>query len=526
MASNPIKKLAGETMTYGLGTIIPRILNYLLVPFYTRIFSQNNYGQITELYAWVALIMVFLTYGMETAFFRYAELEKPPRKVFNTATGSLLITSVAFVLLVILFLDDIASSIHYSEHPEYIILLAVIVAVDAFTSMPFAWLRYQNKARRFSTIKIIGVTINIALNFIFLLIIPESLGEKISGLPVYNNENMIIFVFIANLVSSVSVLFLMIPELRSFRFMPEKTLLKRLLAYGMPMLVIGVAGMINEVSDKILLKYLLSTENIRETEAQIGIYGANYKLAILMMLFIQMFRYAAEPFFFRESGKEKAKTIYSDVMTYFVIFTWMIFLAVTLNLNIVKYFIGPDFWEGLKIVPIILIAKLFHGIFYNLSVWYKLTDKTLYGAAIALFGAAITIAMNVILIPKYGYVGSAWANLACYFSMMIISFVWGRKIYRVNYKYKKLIFYSVFAILIFFVFHYLDIRQTMMHVVVAAIFLSSYSFVALIIERKNSWPATGNRREIICNRAVPSFLVAKNAHPFRTLLLYLLDPPP
>jgi len=484
MATNPIKKLAGETVIYGLGTIVPRVLNYLLVPFYTRIFSQNDYGQITELYAWVALIMVFLTYGMETAFFRYSQLEKKPDKVFNTATGSLLVTSVAFVLLVVLFLGDIARGIQYSGHPEYIILLAVIVAVDAFTSLPFAYLRYQNKARRFSMIKIVSVVINIALNFTFLLIIPRIYGGKLSALPVYTHGNKIIFVFIANLVSSLSVLLLMIPELRVFRFRIEKKLLQKLLAYGLPILVIGVAGMINEVSDKILLKYLLPVDTVKEAEAQIGIYGANYKLAILMMLFIQMFRYAAEPFFFRESGKKEAKTIYSDVMTYFVIFTWLIFLVVTLNLEVVKYFIGPAFWEGLMIVPIVLMAKLFLGVFYNLSVWYKLTNKTLYGAVIALTGAAITIALNVILIPRYGYVGSAWANFACYFSMMMISFFWGRKVYKVNYKYGRLIMYSALAVLLFFIFQYLNIQRAMMQMIMAGIFIVVYLSVAFVVERK------------------------------------------
>ncbi len=483
MTFNPIKKLAGETITYGLGTIIPRILNYLLVPFYTRIFSQNDYGQITELYAWVALIMVFLTYGMETAFFRYAQLEKKPDKVFNTATGSLLITSVAFILLVVLFLGDIAHGIQYSGHPEYIILLAIIVAVDAFTSLPFAYLRYQNKARRFSMIKIISVLINILLNFTFLLFIPKAFNDRLSDMPVYNHENQIIFVFIANLISSVSALMLLIPELRFFRIRIDKALLKKLLAYGLPILVIGSAGMINEVSDKILLKYLLPGD-VKYVEAQIGIYGASYKLAILMMIFIQMFRYAAEPFFFRESGKKEAKPIYSDVMTYFVIFTWLIFLAVTLNLNIVKYFIGPAFWEGLKIVPIILMAKLFLGIFYNLSVWYKLTNKTLYGAVIALFGAAITIALNVILIPKYGYVGSAWANFACYFSMMMVSFFWGRKVYKVNYKYGRLILYSALALLLFFVFRRMDIQQQAIRLITSAIFILIFLSAAFFMERK------------------------------------------
>lgn len=481
MTSNPIKKLAGETIVYGLGTIVPRVLNYLLVPFYTRIFSQSDYGQITELYAWVALVMVILTYGMETSFFRYAELKKDAKKVFNTATGSILITSVSFIILVIIFLGDIARGIQYAGHPEYVILLAIIVAMDAFTALPFAYLRFQNKARRFSLIRIVSVVINITLNFTFLLIIPAIFGHKLSKLSIYSHESMIIFVFIANLISSFSVLLLLIPELRSFRLNIKKSLLKKLLAYGLPILVIGVAGMINEVSDKILLKYLLPGST-KYVEAQIGIYGANYKLAILMMLFIQMFRYAAEPFFFRESGKKGAKAIYSDVMTYFVIFTWLIFLGVTLYLDVVKYFIGPAFWEGLKIVPIVLMAKLFLGVFFNLSVWYKLTNKTLYGAAIALFGAAITIVLNIILIPKIGYLGSAWANFICYFSMMLISFIWGRKIYKVDYKYGKILLYSALALLLYFGFKYLKIEAQMMQFVTGTIFIMIYLLVAFIFE--------------------------------------------
>ena len=449
MSNNPIRQLAGETAIYGLGTIIPRLLNYFLVPFYTRVFAQDEYGQITELYAWVAILMVMLTYGMETSFFRYAELEKNAKKVFNTATGILLITSIAFLILVMTFLGNIATSIQYEGHAEYIVLLAIIVAIDAFTSLPFAFLRYQNKAKRFSTIKIISVLVNVFLNFLFILIIPRMLGEHIQESWLYSKTDLIGFVFVANLISTLTSLILLYPELRHFSLKIDRRLLRKMLSYGMPILIIGIAGMINEVSDKILLKYLLPDRST--AEAQIGIYGANYKLAILMMLFIQMFRYAAEPFFFRESGKTDARSIYSRVMTYFVIFTWFIFLGVTLYIDIFKYFIGPAFWVGLQIVPIILGAKLFLGVFYNLSVWYKLTNKTLFGAIIATAGAVITLLLNIILIPRIGYLGSAWANFACYAFIMIISYFWGRKVYPVDYNLKKIGFYSILAISIYFV---------------------------------------------------------------------------
>lgn len=483
MAQNPIKRLAGETAIYGLGTIIPRLLNYFLVPFYTRVFAQDAYGQITELYAWVAIVMVMLTYGMETAFFRYAESEKDPKKVFNTATASLLFTSIVFLIFVFIFLGDIASSIQYSGHKEYIGLLAIIVAIDAFTSLPFANLRYQKKAKRFALIKIISVLINVILNFIFILIIPQVMGANLKDLILYQGTDLIGFVFVANLVSSLASLLLLLPELRSFKLQIDWKIFRKLLDYGMPILVIGIAGMINEVADKILLKYFLADRST--AEAQIGIYGANYKLAILMMLFIQMFRYAAEPFFFRESGNKDARQIYSSVMTYFVIFTWFIFLGVTLYIDIFKHFIGPAFWVGLQVVPIVLSAKLFLGIFYNLSVWYKLTNKTLYGAVIALFGASITIILNIILIPKIGYLGSAWANFACYFSMMVISFLWGRKIYKVDYNLKKILLYSFLALIIYFVSTLPLVKETSMQLLLNTGLLIVFALVVFKFEKKN-----------------------------------------
>lgn len=482
MSSNPIKRLAGETAIYGLGTIVPRLLNYLLVPLYTWFFSQQEYGRITELYAWVAIILVILTYGMETAFFRFAELEKNAKKVFNTATTSILITSIAFVVLVLIFVNDIAGSIQYTGYKEYIILLAIIIAIDAITAIPFAYLRYKNKAKRFSFIKVISVITNIALNLTFILLIPNVFETSYESFFIYKHGSLIIFVFIANLFSSGISLLLLLPEMRDFRITIDKKLLKKMLSYGLPILVIGIAGMINEVSDKILLRYFLP-ENI-DAEAQIGIYGANYKLAILMMLFIQMFRYAAEPFFFRESGKKDAKEIYSKVMTYFVIFTLIIFLVVTLYIDVFKYFIGPAFWIGLQIVPIVLLAKMFLGIFYNLSVWYKLTNKTLYGAAISIVGAVVTITLNIILIPDLGYVGSAWANFACYFIMMLISYVWGRKVYKVQYNLKKIILYTILAIALFLISVLVKENLVSIHLLINTLLFISFIAVVFISERK------------------------------------------
>lgn len=481
--ANPIKKLAGDTAIYGLGTMVPRLLNYLLVPFYTiLVFNKGEYGQITELYAYVAILLVVLTYGMETAFFRYANKEGNGLKVYNTALSSILITSVLFLVLVIVFLNDISELIRYSGHSEYILMIALIVVIDAFTALPFAFLRFKDNAKKFSIIRVLSVGINISFNLLFLVALPKWFPEKTSNLYFYQESNKIVFVFIANLIGSLSTVILLWQELKIFKFKIDKVLLKKLLSYGLPVLVIGFAGMINEVSDKILLKYLLP--NPETAVDQIGVYGANYKLAILMMLFIQMFRFAAEPFFFAEAKKADAKKTYGIVMNWFVIFTWFIFLGVTLYLDIFKYFIGSGFWAGLSIVPIILAAKLFLGIFYNLSVWYKLTNKTLYGAIIAIIGSLITIVLNIVLIPKYGYIGSAWANFACYFSMMVISWFWGRKIYKVNYNLKKIISYSLLAIALFYSSQYFDGHKTLIQLSINSLMMMIFVASVYVFEIK------------------------------------------
>lgn len=449
-ASNPIKKLAGETAIYGLGTMLPRFLNYLLVPLYTiYVFTKAEYGQVTLLYSYVAILLVLLTFGMETSFFRYANKSKDAKKVFNTATSSILITAILFLFVVFVFVDDISRLIQYPSNNEYVLIIAVIIAFDAITALPFAYLRYQNKAVKFSSIRVISVVVTISLNLVFLVAIPNYFGESYKDLPVYRSTNLVTFVFIANLVGSLSTLIMLSAEFKSFNFRIDTLLLKKMLKYGLPILIISLSFMITEVADKILLKYLLPDR--AGADSQLGIYAACYKLAIIMMLFIQMFRYAAEPFFFSEADKKDAKKTYSRVMTLFVAFTWFIFLLVMLYINLFKHFIGEAFWPGLEIVPIILSAKLFLGVFYNLSVWYKLTNNTFYGAIIAVIGGLITILLNVFLIPKYGYIGSAWANFASYFAIMTISYFWGRKFYRVNYAIGKILLYSSIAIAIYFI---------------------------------------------------------------------------
>jgi len=488
---NPLKQLFGQTAIYGMGTIVPRLLNYLLVPLYTRIFTDDQYGIITELYAYVAFLLVLLTYGMETSFFRHAEKEKDGRKVFSTSLFSLLVTSLLFVIVLSLFLDPIASLMRYESNSEYILLFGIIVALDAVSAIPFAYLRQQNRAVRFSIIKIINVSVNIGLNLFFLVLCPKVLAGNPDSIlrNFYDPSIGIGYVFISNLVASVVTLILLVPQILSIELRVDLKLLKRMLYYGLPLLVVGIAGMINEVSDKIIFKYLVTVpEGIENAEeyvmGQLGIYGANYKLAVLMTLFIQMFRYAAEPFFFAHADEKNSRDTYAQVMKYFVIFGLAIFLLVTLFIDVFKYFIGPDYWDGLLIVPIILLANLFLGIFYNLSVWYKLNDITIYGAYIGLAGAAVTILLNVILVPVYGYTGAAWAHFFTYLFILVVSFFLGRRFFRIDYPIGRIGFYFLIAMAIFGFNSFINFTSQTLQLTINALFLMFFIFLAIYIERK------------------------------------------
>ena len=484
-ATNPIKKLAGETAIYGLGTMVPRFLNYLLVPLYTiYVFTEAEYGQVTLLYSYVAILLVLLTFGMETAFFRYANKNENPKKVFNTSTSSVLIAAILFLIIVFVFVNDISRLIQYPSNTEYVLIIALIIAIDAVTALPFAYLRFQNKALKFSAIRIISVSITISLNLIFLVIIPNYFGKDYITLPVYRSTSLVSFVFLANLIGSFSTLLMLSKEFKRFRFKIDTTLFKKMIKYGLPILIISLSFMISEVADKILLKYLLPDR--LQADSQLGIYAASYKLAIIMMLFIQMFRYAAEPFFFSEADKKDAKKTYSRVMTLFIAFTWFIFLLVMLYINIFKQFIGEAFWPGLKIVPIILSAKLFLGIFYNLSVWYKLTNKTIYGAIIATIAGVSTIILNILLIPRFGYMGSAWANFISYFVILIISYLWGRKIYRINYDIKKILIYTIIALIIYIVSIYSIDLQKIIYYSIVTLLLMFYGIFVIYMEKNTT----------------------------------------
>jgi len=445
---NPIKQLFGQTAVYGLGIVLPRLLNYLLLtPFYTRVFDRATYGIITELYAYVVFLLVILTYGMETGYFRYASNSKQKGRVYSTVLGSLFFTSLFFIIVALFWSGPIGSVIGYGQHPEYIKWLAVIVGIDAFTTIPFARIRLHNKPLKYALIRIAEVSINIGLNLFFLLYSPHHPDSKLVTL-LYNENIGVGYVLISNLIASSVKLLLLIPDiLAAFRSRFDRSLFKEILRYSYPLLIAGLAGTVNEALDRILLKHLIPLE--QNPMEQLGIYGANYKLAVLMTLFVQMFKYAAEPFFFSKSGEKNAKKLYADVMMFFVVAGLSIFLLVNLYLDYFILFIGADFREGVQIVPVVLMANLVMGIFFNLSIWYKLTNKTHFGAVLVLLGALITVVVNMLFIPRFGYVASAWAHLFCYSTMVIVSYGWSRKHYAIPYRAGRIIAYIALAVFIY-----------------------------------------------------------------------------
>lgn len=494
---NPIKALAGQTVIYGLGTIVPRLLNYLLTPFYVRVFVSGEYGQISELYAWIALLLAILTFGMETTFFRFSQKEDSG-KVFNNAeTIVLLITSI-FLVLYVFFYKLFAELIHYEFNTHYVLLLGIIVAIDAAAAIPFAMLRKENKAGRFSLIKTINVLTNIFFNILFLVVIPEKsimIGESLFG----EGTSLLIWVFISNILASLLNLILLFPQLSKLRLRLNRDLIVPMLKYSFPILLISLVGMVNEVADKILIKYLvtipdemtLASMNMTGNEyamQQLGIYSANFKLGVLMTIFIQMFRFASEPFFFSHAKDRNAPTLYAKVMTYFVIFCLLIFLGVMFYMDILQHFVGrtgSDYREGLRIVPIILIANMLYGIVFNLSIWFKLSDKTYYGTIISIIGSITTLLCFFILIPKIGYMGAAIAHLGCYSVMMLVSYFWGQRIMPIPYQIGRITIYCVLAAILFFISTLTSELGIVLKLSLNTLMILIFIGITFIMERKN-----------------------------------------
>jgi O-antigen/teichoic acid export membrane protein len=442
---NEVRTLAKQTMVYGLGTIVPRFLNYgIITLFYTNIFEKAEYGVVTELYAWMVILLIILTYGMETGFFRFAQRKDDYQKVYSTTIISLFTTSILFVLLVNIFIRPVSDFLNYSSNHDYIRMFAAIIAIDAFSAIPFARLRKENRALLFSIIKIANVIITIAA-VIFLLVLAPSIYENSTGWfrKIYNPEYRVGYVFVANLIGSISTLLMLLPFIIRIKPVFDKVLWQKMIHYSFPLLIAGLSGSLNDVLDKILLRRIVGEETGLAT---VGEYGAGYKVAVLMSLFIQMFRFAAEPFFFERAKYDNAKDTYAYVMKYFVIAMLMIFLVLNLYISGIQLVIGKNFRDAIVVVPIVSMGYLLYGVYVNHSIWYKLNDLTRFGIYITLIGAVITIIINVLFIPVYGYMASAWAHIASYGAMIIASFIFAQKHYKIKYDMIKLLPYFILAI--------------------------------------------------------------------------------
>lgn len=442
-----LRALAGQTALYGLSTIVGRMLNYLLVPLYTRLFLPAEYGVVTDLYALVAFLNVVFSYGMETAFFRKAA--DKAAATYATAFWSLASSSLVFTALLWFFSGPIATALQYPDKVIYVQWFALILGLDALAVIPFARLRQQNKALRFALIKLFNIGLNIGLNLFFLLALPKILASAspwAAWLAFLPDDLGVGYIFLANLIANALTLLWLLPGTPAFKGF-DTSLWRELFVYALPLLPAGLAGMVNETLDRILLKYLLPG-NTQENLHQLGVYGAVYKIAMLMSLFTQTFRTAAEPFFFQQAKSNQAKATYALVMRYFVLTAALLMAAILLFMQLIKYFIGEAYHEGLAVVPVLLLANLLLGIYYNQSIWYKLADKTRFGMWFSLMGAFITVVANCLLIPVMGYMGAALATLLCYASMVIMSHYYGQRFYPVKYPWKSMGFYVGLAVLL------------------------------------------------------------------------------
>ena len=429
-----LKSLAKDTAIYGLSSIVGRFLNYLLVPLYTAKLAaaSGGYGVITNVYAYTALIMVLLTFGMETTFFRFANKEgEEPMCVYSTTLLTVGLLSLSFVAVVLLFISPISSAMGYATHPQYIWVMAVTVAIDAFSCIPFSYLRYQKKAIKFASLKLLNIVMNIVMNVVYFALMD---GKDVG------------YAFYINLACSTVLLLCLTKELTGFRWVFDKRLFRRMFSYSWPILVLGIAGILNQTADKILFPYVY---NGSDAHAQLGIYGAASKIAMIMAMITQAFRYAYEPFVFGKAKEKDAKEMYAQAMKYFVIFTLLAFLVVIGYMDVLRHIIGRDYWEGLRVVPIVMAAEIMMGVYFNLSFWYKLIDKTIWGAWFSGIGCAVLVLVNIVFVPRYGYMACAWGGFAGYFTCMVLSYFVGQRKNPIRYPLRDIFFYLVLTLILF-----------------------------------------------------------------------------
>ena len=478
MAENRLGSLAKQTAIYGLSSIIGRFLNYMLVPIHTHRMAAESggYGIVTNLYAYTALLLVILTFGMETTFFRFSNKENVnPNKAFSTAGLSVGFVSLVFLILVSVFLKPIAGALDYALHPEFVEIMAIIVAFDAFQSILFARLRYENRPIKFMTLKLSFIVLSLLLNIFIFYIAPYLQDHFPAMMGWYHTSYQVGYIFIANLICTTLVFLGFIPEIKKLRTGIDRDLLKEMLKYTWPILLLGLAGILNQVADKIVFKKIVPG---LEGEEQLGIYGACVKIAMIMAMITQAFRYAYEPFVFGGKRDTADKETQATVMKYFIIFTLLAFLAVVMYMPLLQYLVGADYREGLGVVPIVMMAEIFMGIYFNLSFWYKLTDETWWGAIFSGIGCAVLLAINFIFVPKYGYWACAWGGFAGYGVCMVLSYLVGQKKAPIPYNLKSAFLYFAVAIALYFAQKYIHIESTVWTLVVnTALLLVFFAFI-------------------------------------------------
>ena len=461
-----LKSLAKDTAIYGVSSIVGRFLNYLLVPIYTISMpaSTGGYGVITNMYAITALLLVLLTCGMETGFFRFANKgDDDPIRVYSTTLLTVGSISLSFLAVCLLFLKPIAGVMGYEEHPWYLGMMLIVIAMDAIQAIPFAYLRYKNRPIKFAALKMLFIFASIALNIVYFVFMK---GTDVGA------------AFLINLICTSLVMVCLISELRGFRYTLDRDLVKRMFRYSFPILILGIAGILNQVVDKIIFPFVYPDE--AEAAVPLGIYGATSKIAMIMAMFTQAFRFAYEPFVFGKSREKDNRQMYAQAMKFFIIFTLLAFLAVMFYLDILRYVIGRDYWEGLKVVPIVMAAEMFMGVYFNLSFWYKLTDETKWGAYFSITACTIVILMNVFLIPVYGYVACAWAGFTGYAVAMLLSYFVGQKKYPINYDLKSIGGYVLLALVIYAVGEWMPLENTVLRLLFRTVLLAV--FIAYIIK--------------------------------------------
>lgn len=487
-----LKKLLGESVIYGLSSIIGRFLNYLLVPLYTYKIaaSSGGYGIVTNIYAYTALLLVLLTFGMETTFFYFANKQKEnAARIFSTALYAVGSAALLFLLCCFGCTPAIADALHYESHPEFIRIMAAVVALDAFQAILFAKLRFDHHAWKFALLKLTFIICNIALNLFIFLIAPQLYESYPGMMGWYNPDYQVGYIFVINLICTAGVTFGFIPELKCLRHGMDFSLLKQMLRYTWPLLLMGIIGILNQVADKICYRFIVPGP---EGEVQLGIYGACVKIAMIMAMITQAFRYAYEPFVFGNKKGQQSRDEQAAVMKYFVIFTLFAFLVVVMYLDIFKYIIKRDYWDGLRAVPVVMMAEIFMGIYFNLSFWYKQAEKTWWGAVFSSAGCIALLAVNFLFVPRYGYMACAWGGFVGYAVCMLLSYFSGlllrnRKGYReyiVSYPVKSILFYFAVAVALYALSRLLRPESTAVALVLNTLLLLVYTAAVAFGERK------------------------------------------